>query len=366
MIGEIKQRKSYISLSTKEFYNLQTSIMGFIGIIGVIFIHSNNIGAYELQFENGILSGVVGIIEILIIKLAAMANSYFFMISGYHFYQGISKEKIKGKLFRRFKTLVIPYVIAVSISIIYYFAISIIPGLMGRLGMTMITWTPKLIACQFLNPTFDYPLWFVNYLIVFSFWSPILYWIYCKRKFSYFAMILLIITNVFSLIDNSYYTWFSVYFIGGYIGFNTKEFTSGLSVSKTTKYQRYIYVVLVLFSIMLVIEHLYDLSNVVSRVYMYISPFVIWEIVANKLRGCRKKIEIRWWMTITFFIYSYHVFVLPVITKIIKMVLPNNPVTALVSFVISPLLTYMSLITVAKVLKIKPELWNLINGGRGN
>lgn len=370
MIGKIRQKKSYtfskVELNKQDIYNLQTSIIGFMGILGVIFIHSNNIGAYGLKFENGILSGVIGIIEIVIIKLAAMANSYFFMISGYHFYYGISKEKIKGKLHRRIKTLVLPYLIAVCLSIIYYFMISIIPGLMERLGMPLISWSPQLIVCQVFNPTFDYPLWFANYLIVFSFFSPVLYWIYNKRRLSYIVLVLLISTNIFSLVNNSYYNWLSVYYIGGFIGFNTKEFTNGLSVSKINKPRWLVYVVLFAITIIMVFEEVFNFSDFASRAYMYISPFVIWEIVERKIQRENKIIKIRWWMSITFFVYSYHVFILPVITKIIKMILPNNPITAILNFVVSPLLTYSILIVIAKILKLKPMLWKLINGGRGN
>lgn len=370
MIGEIKQKKSY-TLSKDEvnkegIYNLQTSIIGFIGILGVIFIHSNNIGAYGLKFENGISSGLIGIIEIVIIKLAAVANSYFFMISGYHFYYGISKEKIRGKLHRRIKTLVLPYLIAVCLSIFYYFMISVVPGLMERLGMPLISWTPELIVCQFLNPTFDYPLWFANYLILFSYFSPVLFWVYNKRRLSYIVLVLLIGTNVFSLVNNSYYNWLSVYYLGGFIGFNTKEFTNGLSMSKNNKSQWLVYVGLFAITIMMVIEEVFNFSNFASRVYMYFSPFILWEIVGRKIRRDYKSIKIRWWMSITFFVYSYHVFILPVITKIIKMILPSNPITAILSFVVSPLLTYGILIVAAKILKLKPMLWNLINGGRGN
>lgn len=145
MIGQIKQKKYYSSLNANlnknEFYNLNTSLLGFIGILGVIYIHSNNISTYGLYFENGIMCGIVGIIETLVVKLSSVANAYFFMISGYHFYQGISKKEILSKLFRRIKTLIIPYFIAVCVSILYYYIISIIPGLMEKLGMPPIIWT---------------------------------------------------------------------------------------------------------------------------------------------------------------------------------------------------------------------------------
>ena len=96
--------------------------------------------------------------------LTQTAVPLFFMISGYLFYRTFKIEKAVDKLKSRIKTLVVPYLIW---NVIYAVGMILLKHF-GFVNSVHIENNWKLLL-QILNSDFS-PLWFVKYLIVFSFY----------------------------------------------------------------------------------------------------------------------------------------------------------------------------------------------------
>lgn len=193
--------------SDKQIYDKKLITVSFIAMFGVMLIHSGTIEDYNLLYKVGILNGIVGHVELTITDLAISANSFFFMSAAYHFYYGLTEEQISHKLRRRIQTLLIPYVIAVTVSIGYYWLIYIIPGLTERISMENPDMSIPRLLNEYLNPKFDYPLWFMKYLMIYACLSVVVLRLLKHKRLAQISIGVVIILDVLGVITNFYVTW---------------------------------------------------------------------------------------------------------------------------------------------------------------
>lgn len=168
-------------------------------------------------------------ISFLVERIACLAVPGFFMCSGYLFYRNLTWKKVTEKLKRRVFSLVIPFLIWNLLYYILHFVARRIPYF-GQLFDTAVPFSLQefinAVFCYKYNPVF----WFMLYLILFSFMSPIIYGILRQKWVGLFVVILVLVIN-FSEVLVSYIPvktgdilgWSFYYLTGGYIGIHWTE-----------------------------------------------------------------------------------------------------------------------------------------------
>lgn len=351
--------------SDKQIYNKKLITVSFIAMFGVMLIHSGTIEDYNLLYEFGILNGIAGSIELTITDLALSANAFFFMSAAYHFYYGLTKEQISYKLKRRIHTLLIPYVIAVTVSIEYYWLIYIIPGLTERVSMEKPDLSFTRIFNEYLNPKFDYPLWFMKYLMIYACLSVIILQFLKHKRLAQISIVILVALDVLGIVTNFYVTWGSVYLVGAYKGLYSGKFEEGLSCKLFNKYKNLDLILLILYLIMFFfIERTALAYTICLNTYKYVSPFLLWSL-SNKMIKFGTLLQKYWWSQITFVVYSYHVLVLPVLMKVLYMIFSNSVLTGMISYFGGPILTFIVMIGGSTIIRKNSVCWSLLTGGRG-
>ncbi len=135
----------------------------------------------------------------------------FFMCSGYLFYRNLTWKKIPEKLKRRVVSLVIPFFIWNFLYYILHLTARKIPYL-GQLFDTAVPFSlPEFINAVFFykyNPVF----WFMLYLILFSFLSPVIYGILKQKWIGLIFSLPEFINAVFFYKYNPVF-WFMLYLI---------------------------------------------------------------------------------------------------------------------------------------------------------
>ncbi len=160
--------------------------MRFPMIVGVVFIHAYGTNA---TFE-GNLSGVQQINgfaqfvqDIISQGFARLAVPLFFMLSGYFFFLRVDWSLItyKDLIFKRFRTLLIPFIFWNTLILILYWIIQKIPA-----TQTLLSGKKNIISSygffDYLNAIFgiygspiSYQFWFIRDLIILSVISPLIY-----------------------------------------------------------------------------------------------------------------------------------------------------------------------------------------------
>ena len=351
--------------SDKQIYNKKLIAVSFVAMFGVMLIHSGTIEDYNLLYEFGILNGIAGRIESTITDMALSANAFFFMSAAYHFYYGLTEEQISHKLRRRIHTLLIPYVIAVTVSIGYYWLIYIIPGLTERISMEKPNLSFIRIFNEYLNPKFDYPLWFMKYLMIYACLSVIILQLLKNKRLAQIIIGILVALDVFGIVTNFYVTWGSVYLVGAYKGLYSEKFEDGLSCGILNKYKNLSFIILVFYLIVFFFAERTGWAYIIClNIYKYISPFLLWSL-SNRLIKFGTILQKHWWSQITFVVYSYHVLILPVLMKILYMTLPNNVLIGMASYILGPILTFAAMIVGSSIIRKNAMCWSLLTGGRG-
>lgn len=177
--------------------NNKISNTQFILCVLIVFIHSSclfmNIpGNPELQMIYGV--NWASYVQLFIGEgICRIAVPLFMLISGYLFYVSFdgSWKSYGNKLKRRLFSLVIPYLFWSTLTFVFFFCAQKFLGFgemfTTRNGTDFSFW--YLFDNIVLN-SFDSPLWFCRYLIVFALLSILLYWPLKKCPILVFALFL--------------------------------------------------------------------------------------------------------------------------------------------------------------------------------
>lgn len=179
-------------------------ILSLVAIVMVLYIHT-----YYSEGEN---LATLGIIETLIgQRLCLIAVPMFYVISGYLFFLKMSEgvKSIGGKLKKRVRTLLVPYLLANLFTFLFYVTLNcitmIVPAIdavvnfkiFGVIEQGLLP-TLKLI---FIDPPIAFQMWFVRDLMVVMALSPIIYFAIdgtCKTRLHWVAIVLLLLAYIMS------------------------------------------------------------------------------------------------------------------------------------------------------------------------
>ena len=324
--------------------------------------------------------------------LCTLAVPTFFMFSGYYFFTRLQEWNYViywSKIKKRAKTLLLPYILWISIAFLLSFAIGVIVNggghnsifneLINSLrehGWLRIFWDTNRIGenpdklnniigipMHHMNPYVS-PLWFIRDLMVVMVLSPIVY-VFCEKLKLYglLAVAVLLSLNIWIPIEGFSATAFFFFSLGAYFQIHKRSFL--------LDFRRIEWLSYVLTSIFLIISLIiYGYNNQLSEVFRKIFSIFGVISVVNISGHIIEHGKVHIYPTLaasSFFIYATHtIYVNLVSSYLTRLVLPyNNTATYIASYFLQAFMTVLICLGMYVVLKrLCPRMLSVLTGGR--
>lgn len=346
----------------EDFIFQKIEIVSFILALIIMFMHSKNIHLYS-----NINSCVIYFETFVTYTLGPLAVPTFFMISGYLFFRAPVIEKDNKanisnwlqKIYRRFFTVAIPYFTWNLIDYILFILLSISP-----IGVLMATDTVSIDFNEIISAIFLYKYnsvyWYMAQLILFSIASVFLYFL-LKHPCSILLVLFFTALSIVSNQDIFRFNSFAFWVLGSWIGVHkpkcilTKIHPSYAKVS--------LLATTLVLAIRFILNDVFYISNDFINEYLLLLNTIFLWFSFDALPY--NKMTLRWWQSITFFIYSSHPLILDGVKKMLIFILPKNTFFAIIIYFVSVIITLIIVIMLAQISRrYLKSIWNILNGNR--
>lgn len=173
-------------------------VLSLFSIVLVIYIHmfyTEGIGMPIFEFVSTFLGG----------SICAVAVPLFYIISGYLFFlKAKSLVSIKDKMKKRVRTLLIPYLLANTLTFIFYVALNLLSRMNAALNSVVNFKVLDTFNHGFLLVLSDiywgpiaFQLWFVRDLMIIVLFSPLIYLLLKYLSNTKLGMLMLLIGEIF-------------------------------------------------------------------------------------------------------------------------------------------------------------------------
>ena len=324
--------------------------------------------------------------------LCTLAVPTFFMFSGYYFFTKLQEwdyDVYLSKLKKRAKTLLLPYVLWISIAFILSFSIRIIVNWGGQIsvfgefkdclsehGWLRIFWDNKRIGenpeiiynivgipMHHSNP-FVSPLWFIRDLMVVMVLSPIVYVFIKNFKIWGLAIVAVLMSlNVWVPIEGFFAPAFFFFSLGAYFHIHNRSF---LLDYRRIEIMSYVLTVIFLAASILVYGYDYYLSEIFRKIFSIFGVISLVNVSGYLIE--RGRVRVRPILAAcSFFIYASHMICVSRISfYLTDLVIPyNNTVAYITSYFLQPFVTVVICLGMYVVLKrLCPRILSVLTGGR--
>lgn len=348
-----------VKLSRHESQKIK--VLSFLLILMVLYIHNGYIESSTFPFALFIQEflGYTGI--------GVVANSLFFFISGYLFYNGVGNIKdCFPKIKKRVRSLFVPYITWNIIFVLWFVVLGLIPGVSKFVNSDVVGAITKngffnAVYVLFVKPV-AFQLWFLRDLILYVAISPLLYYLLNKLGKLFPLLLLLIGTCGLVFLPSEIKLWGVFFFVwGGYVSnYQFGEYFGGMP-----QWMKIVAgIIYVGYSIInsLGVINLSAVSMIAS-ICGIISIFTIYDFIfttENKLTKMFAKAG-----SFSFFVYLFHEPVFNIIKKIGLIVFGHTQTSLIILSIINPLVMMGGAIVVAIVMKkIAPKFYSFLVGGR--
>lgn len=293
--------------------------------------------------------------------LVNIALAFFFLTSAFLFYSTLTSNNIKEKVFKRFKSLLVPYLLWQFIGIFINFTPVTIEGFLNNVGMSK----------------YYGGMWFIEFLFIFTLLAPIIKFSVRNKWVGLTIFCLITFIQCFGIIDYRYFTFLSdsfarylnrslsffyIYYLGAYLG---THFASFITRDRYTKYIK-----LSAFLLFLYLIFLDGYSGFIYHILLVVCPLLLFVFVDKKWFKRKPK----WYIECSFWIYAIHPLALSGVRRIVmafgllneEIVLTQvNPIYALEWRTIMTIATIIiSLISGYIMIKFFPKIYEILTGGR--
>lgn len=342
----------------KENISKKITMISLLAMIMVIYRHSYNIENnmnYFLESNTFISFTNLFIQSIISLGLTHMAVPIFFLISGFLLFQNYSLSAYKGKISKRFYTLLIPYLFWTTLAVLIYFILQSVPGVSHYFsgGLMKDFSMQELIIQTWVNPK-NYPLWFLRDLMLLTIVSPLIF--YFVKKSPKIFIIILSFLWFFRLIqsstDISFFKTEPILFfsIGAYFAIVSDKILSIKVSNKLFIYLVFIYfLVLVLKAIFLTLypnESEIFIITIMHNTSVLLGIATLWFLLDRY-----NFVQVSFLTSFTFLFYVFHEPALGILKKGSYAIFGKTPLTSLTSYLLIPILILMSLTILGIILK---------------
>lgn len=350
-----------------QYLSDKLRILSLISIIFVLYIHS---GFHADEIEGMLMNDRFQ--EFISGMMGRCAVPLFYMVSGYLFFLKVPEEmaSIYGKMKKRVRTLVVPYIIGCLFFVGFGVLMTVLPGVSKYMNSSVMPLFTKpvgeILRCIFYDAGNGYPcafqLWFLRDLILIVATSPL--WFMCLKhlKWGFVAVVF-----VLTYLDVPHVPFYSLFWfvLGGQLT-KVRIESIGKNGIKTVDL-----LALCLFLVLSIVELFYsemiDWSSLRIPIILLgiIGAWGLYDAVVGKDFNLSKH---RWLVTachFTFFIYIFHEPTLNIVRKLIVVVLGKNELGYLTSYLISPWIFTVCAVFIGLLFrKYLPKVYNVCTGGR--
>ncbi|WP_187260862.1 acyltransferase family protein [Pontibacter beigongshangensis] len=356
--------------SMNPYLSYKLKILSLFAILLVVYIHAYT---FELAPHFGALTQQKSynsfIQDYISQGVARIAVPLFFSISGYLFFLNF-KPSVGGflkKYQKRFRTLVVPFLLWSLYGILLYFVLQLAPNseLFFKNRLIRNFDLPQFFSTWLKHPI-PYQLWFLRDLIFLVLLSPLV-WFYVRYlKEAGIALLIVLWVWLFDL--DLFQTESLLFFSLGAL----LSFRSGLLLKQHTSNTTYLVLLAWLLLILLKtwLSHIdFDPALAVRLVHkaaILVGIVAAWMIFDKAFLGREaKESRMLWFASFSFFIYAFHEPVLTIFKKGLFFLLgTTDPVTLLV-YLTAPLVVIALSVLAGLILqKLLPWLYALLTGGR--
>jgi len=342
----------------------------------IVFIHSSSY-VINLQGETVSIYGqnAATFIQLFFTEgVCRVAVPLFLIISGYLFFITYKNtlDGYKYKLKRRFFSLAIPYTIWSAAVFFMFFIAQRIPSLASFFSTRDTTNFGILdILYNIFITSFNSPLWFCRYLIVFALLSPLFYIAIKKLPFIVIpAAFAIWFFNVNIIIRSETILFFS---LGALFALHNEKLTN---ISKKIKHKNIIGIVALILWLGIIIFRTYYLCSLPEDVLLFgkYDPILHYSMRLSIISGlvavwytAPKFVEKKEWeiASYSFLIFVTHHPIASALKKIIAKIIGASDIALLITFFASAFLTITIIILAGMIVKkIMPKTYSFVTGSR--
>lgn len=330
--------------------------------LGVVLIHSEFIPGQSILIGGGNFIDTHCFNEFRIVFadlfLGHTCVPLFFLVSGYLFFLKFDHEQantvLKKKISSRFRSLLLPYLIANTMYLIVLTFVAFKSGTVSK--------DPLYYLSAYWNynsglPA-DAPLWFLRELILLSVLSPLIYFL--LRKSGAITIIVLAILWIADIWIPNIGLWGSstlFFCIGAFLSLLQVDIIDVLKV------QKFYYLYTLLYIILLALSYITE-NDVILKISI-LSSFPVWISFAAFVARSIKKPCPMFFVTGTFFVFMYHYTIALVPPRILLYILGTTAPMQFVAYFLGTGITIVSIFILYTLLsKYLPKMTSILVGGR--
>lgn len=148
------------------------TIVGYILAVFVFFIHMSCFGQYS--FDDSVVSQFCRQLGLYLHNSGCFAVPLFFILSGALFFRNYDNSKYKEKLWKRLKTLAVPYLAWNTVGMLFGLVTSMFFA-QYFVGRQQFEPTIENVLKAIFLHTQNGPFWFIENLLIFVSLSPLFY-----------------------------------------------------------------------------------------------------------------------------------------------------------------------------------------------
>lgn len=348
-----------------EYLSRKLKLLSAFSIVMVIYIH--------MYYAEGAYMPTLNLIESSIRGFCGSAVPLFYVISGYLFFLKVPEGfcSIEGKMRKRVKTLLIPYIIANIFTFLFYCGINAIALKFGGVSSALnfkifdeiavlgVWGTLKMV---FIDPPIAFQLWFVRDLMVMVLFSPVI-WIALKwlislkhRGLGWIAPLILAAIYCGGFFWGYLITlfWFMT---GGYLAMAAVDVIAPkfrfLNVAVPG-------VAVIILIVWLIAGNHPKIAGLLIPLFGVPFLWYSYDLIAKRLRSQ----VVDWYARFTFFVYLIHEPFLNIFKKI-PLLFSRTEATLIVCYLLIPPFFYITACWVGSIFsKLLPNAYKIYTGGR--
>ena len=346
-----------------ERLSKKISIYNFIFTIGIVLYHCKTFNTLYSAKPLAFFDAAYELYDLV----GYICMGFFFMISAYLFYLGLTTEKsVYKKMQKRLLTLGVPFLAWNVIHLLWEIFYGVVKGNL-RLGFWDFIW-------GFTFQPFDGPLWYMFALLLLMPIAPVLYKLKDHSKVFLGVVIGLFICcnlgKLFMTSDDAVTQWAArfvgylpIYFLGAYFGLCKSEFVSNEAYSYKLVAPIAAGLSLLIIAYFAFLKQEIPLLN---NVLYFVLPITVWLSTYNAMYD---KISIGYPLKITFFVYAMHKLLIELLymsmTKTIGFTSLPPIISFFAHFVVVAAVYFICLATAYIAGKILPsKMYFALSGGR--
>lgn len=316
----------------------------FLLSLAIVLTHAVNLNVYTA------VPPALKALELLVSNFRILALFAFFAISGFLFFQDLTPAGIKGKLLRRVRSLLIPYLLWNLIGYLYIVLLSILPGIGSHITGAVEPLSLESLIRNTLRSNYNV-LWFLYNLMWYIAMTLLLYPL-LKHKL---PALLLLAGACFPALNNGFLWYWIPYLAGAVLGLHGRDLV-------TRRYSLPARVLAAAGILTYLLSRGQSMTSGRDQLFFLLLLTALLWIAGDFLAVDR---EPAWWMKLSFFTYCAHSLVLESVEKLLLLLIGDTPAGAVLDFLLAPMITMLVLIAAAFLLKKIKPLWSLLSGGRG-